>query len=42
MFHIHIYPKILFEKVLTYKTCPKWDFEQFDEKTQEIKVTTDN
>ena len=29
-------------KGFNIQTCPKWDFEQFDEKTQQIKMTTDN
>ena len=36
-YNIHIYPRKLIDEFLTYKACPKWDFEQFDEKTTKFK-----
>ena len=41
MFKIHIYPrKILLEEL--NRLCPKWDFEQTNEKTQQNYGTTDD
>ena len=41
MFKIHIYPGKFYLMNLNV-LCPKWDFEQLNEKTQQMKMTKDN